>query len=86
MSSGVIDLSIRRAEKLSRQRLIARICVVIAAAVMLLAMTFLPDPARNSTRGLETRKGGAPAVSERNKPAVDTNPAALSHRDALRSA
>ena len=73
MSNGVIDLSIRTAGKLSRKRLIARICVVTAAFVVLLAMSFLPDPSRSSSQGLETRKGGAPAVSERNKPAAGTN-------------
>ena len=70
MASAVIDLSIRRAEKMSRGRMMVRVFLVIAAAAAVLAMTFLPDPSGTSGRGQETRKGGAPAVSAPSKPTV----------------
>jgi len=70
MASGVIDLSIRPAEKLTRSRLIVRICMVIAVIGVVLAMTLLPDPSRISRREVETRKGTAPAASDHAKPTV----------------
>ena len=73
MASGVINLSIRPTSKLTRGRLIARILIVIAAFAVVFAMVHLPDPFRDSGRGLETRKGGAPTISDRAKPTVGMN-------------
>jgi len=68
MSGGVIELSLQSSRKLTRGRLIARICIVVAVIVVLFAMSLLPNPGVGQNQRAETRKGGAPAVSERTKP------------------
>ncbi|HTR61804.1 MAG TPA: hypothetical protein VMH37_08885 [Candidatus Binataceae bacterium] len=70
MAAGVIDLSLRSSRKLTRGRVAVRVCLVVTAIIVLLAMTLLPSPGIGQTPGVETRKNGAPAVSERTKPAI----------------
>jgi len=70
MAAGVIDLSLRSSRKLTRARLAVRLCLVLAAIVVLLAMTLLPNPNAAQNQGIETRKNSAPAVSERTKPVI----------------
>jgi len=70
MAAGVIDLSLRSSGKLTRGRMAVRVCLVLAAIIVLLAMTLLPSPNAGRSQGVETRKNGAPAVSERTKPVI----------------
>lgn len=70
MAAGVIDLSLRSSRKLTRGRVAVRVCVVVVAIIVLLAMALLPSPNTGRSEGVETRKAGSPAVSERTKSLV----------------
>ena len=73
MAAGVIDLSLRSSRKLTRGRLAVRVCLVVAAIAILLAMTLLPSPSVSRNTVVETRKNSAPAVSERTTPVVSSS-------------
>jgi len=62
MASGVIDLSLRPAAPLTRKRLWLRIVVIAAAIGAVLALAFLPDPARAATSPVVIKMGDKPAV------------------------
>ena len=70
MAAGVIDLSLRSSHKLTRGRMAVRACLVVAAIIVLLAMSLLPGPGVGQSQGVESRKAGTPGVSERTKPAI----------------
>jgi plastocyanin len=64
MASGVIDLSLRPATRLTRGRVWLRIAVIIAALGAVLALAFLPNPANAATGPVVIKMGDAPAVYE----------------------
>ena len=64
MANGVIDLSIRPREQLSRGRLMLRIVLAVAALVGVVALAMLPAPARAATQSVLIKMADTPAVYE----------------------
>lgn len=64
MASGVIDLSIRPATRLTRGRLWLRIALIAAAIGVALVLATLPNPALAATAPVVIKMGDTPAVYE----------------------
>ncbi|HEY2487811.1 MAG TPA: plastocyanin/azurin family copper-binding protein [Candidatus Binataceae bacterium] len=64
MASGVIDLSIRPREQLSRGRLMLRVILAIAALVAVIALAMLPAPAGAASQSVLIKMADTPAVYE----------------------